>query len=93
MSRHKVLCVQRSNRSNPDEKIEFIGGLNANGTRWKVSQSRAIEAIESGKWEFYVQVNGNVADVIIATNNGNKYIKTKIDDLETNNLLSLPECP
>ncbi len=93
MSRHKVRCIQKSNRHEIHNIIEFIGGLNSNGTNWKVSQKRAIQGMESGKWEFYVEIDGKIANVIIATNNGLKYIKTESDNLESNNLLNLPNCP
>lgn len=93
MSRHRVLCIQKSNNSEIHNIIEFIGGLNSDGTRWKVSQSRAIDGIESGKWEFFVEFNNKVVNVIVATNNGNKYLKTENDGFELNNLLSLPDCP
>lgn len=93
MSRHRVFCKQLSNLHQYYNKIEFIGGINADGSRWKVSQSRAIEGIESGKWEFYVQFNNELVDVIVASNNGVKYLKTKSDGIEPNNLLNLPSCP
>lgn len=90
---YQVLCVDKSDRPNPHEKIRRIGGLNANGTRWSLLQKRAIQGIESGEWQFYVLQNGSRADVIVASRNGNKYIKTKADGEQPNNLLSLPECP
>jgi hypothetical protein len=31
--------------------------------------------------------------VIVAVHNGHKYIKTKADGIQPDNLLSLPECP
>ena len=93
MDRHEIKCINKSNRFNPHERIEFIGGLNSNGTRWRITQAMAIEGIESGKWGFYVRLNNILVDVIISTHNGNKYLKTKNDGLEINNLLSLPECP
>ena len=92
MDKIEIKCIHKSNRFNPHERILNIGGLNPNGTRWKVSQERAIQGIEQGKWHFYVRSGSNIVDVIIAIHNGNKYIKTTNDGIEPNNLLSLPEC-
>jgi hypothetical protein len=92
MSRHRVHCKQLSNLHQEYNKIEFIGGINSDGTRWKVHQSRAIEGIESGKWEFYVLFNLTEVDLIVSSINGVKYLKTKNDGIEPNNLLNLPDC-
>lgn len=92
MDRHEIKCINKSNRFNPHERIDSIGGLNPNGTRWRISLERAIEGIESGKWSFYVNANGAFINVIISVHNGRKYLKTVNDGLEPNNLLSLPEC-
>ncbi|MGB2781434.1 MAG: DUF3892 domain-containing protein [Phycisphaerae bacterium] len=93
-SEHEVLCINKSDRDNPHERITHIGGKNANGTRWQLSQQDAIQGIEEGKWTFYVTKNGKTVRVIVAVSRyGHKYLKTEADGEQPNNLLSLPECP
>lgn len=93
-SRHEVLCINKSDRYNPHERITHIGGLNGDRTRWKITQKSAIEGIESGQWTFYVNKGGRTVNVIVAVSAwGNKYIKTEADGEQPDNLLSLVECP
>lgn len=92
-SNHEIKCINKSDRMNPHERITHVGGQNADGTSWKLTQARAIEGIESGTWSFYVNRGGRVANVIVATSRyGNKYIKTVADGESPDNLLSLYEC-
>lgn len=93
MSRHEVKCINKSHKESSNGNIQSIGGLNSNGTRWRITQERAIEGIESGKWEFYVNNNGHEVNVIVLSQNGRKFLKTKNDGFESNNLSNLPECP
>ena len=91
---HRIDCIEKSDRNDPTDAIDAIGGLNADGSRWKVSQARAIKGIKSGEWSFYVETHGRRTNVIVATSRyGNEYIRTEADDYEPNNLLSLGSCP
>ena len=90
---NQVRCINKSDRDNPYERIEAIGGVNSDGKNWKLTQQEAIQSIETGKYSFYVQMGGKPVDVIVAKSRyGNKYIKTEADGDEPNNLLSLMEC-
>lgn len=93
-SSHEILCINKNDRQNPQERITHIGGINPSLTRWKLSLDEAIRSIEKGEYSFYVNRGGQRVDVIISTSkSGRKYLKTRNDGEEPNNLLSLPECP
>jgi len=90
----EVKCINKSNRFDPHERIINIGGVNPDGTHWKLSQADAIAGIESGKWSLYVARGLHVVRVVVATSRfGYKYLKTEADGEQPDNLLSLPECP
>lgn len=91
----KISCIVKTDRLNPHERIQSVGGVNPDGTRWKLNEDKAISYIEDGTYEFYVErPAGQRVGVIIATSPwGNKYLKTIADGEHPNNLLSLPTCP
>lgn len=90
----QISCINKIPRNDPYNRITHVGGINPNGTRWKLTLAEAISGIKSGKWRFFVMVNGRKVWVVIARSAaGNEYLKTEADGDEPNNLLSLPECP
>ncbi len=90
--RVEIKCVNKTDRTNPHERIHSVGGVH-NGKPWKLSLDKAIAGIESGQWAFWTQGGGKVAEVIIATHLGHKYLKTTADGVHPDNLLALQECP
>ncbi len=90
----RISCIQRTYRKEVYERIQFIGGLDAAGSIWQLSQLEAVEAIEAGKWRFWVGVAGkNVWVTVAVDHHGNKYLKAEGDGEEPTRLLDLPDCP
>lgn len=92
MASHEIKCVNKTDRYNPHERIQNVGGIRASGVTFKITQPACIAEIERGE-QFFVHRAGRTVNVVIATNNGNKYIKTEADAVQPDNLLALPECP
>ena len=41
----EIRCVNKSDSLNPHDRIINVGGVNADHTRWKLSQTEAIHCI------------------------------------------------
>lgn len=91
-SRHRVSCV-KPDGNDLYSRIDGIGGVNGDGTRWYLDEDKAIAGMDSGKWEFFVSVNNREVEVIVAERNGRRYLKTEADGYSENNLSKLPTCP
>jgi len=91
-TRHQVQCVNKTDRQSAHERIRRIGGRNSDSTAWRLTEDEAIQGIEQGKWQFFVHVGNHTVDVIVASREGRKYLKTTADGERPDNLLSLPEC-
>jgi len=79
---------------NHDRRIRRVGGFNRDGTRWLVTEAQAIAAIETGRWDLYVEAEGRELPLVVTVSRyGVKYLKTPADPLHPERLLALPECP
>jgi hypothetical protein len=84
----QITCITKSNRFNPHERITHVGGVN-----WYWTQQQAIQAIDADQWRFFINQGGQSVEVIVETSRyGHRYLKTKADGEQPNNLLSLAEC-
>jgi hypothetical protein len=89
----RIRCINKREHKNPHERITHVGGMNSDGSRWKQTEDKTIQEIEDKSWAYYTDEGGKRADVIVATHNLRKYLKTTADGYAPDNLLSLPECP
>lgn len=91
MRRFRIFSVNRSNSHILYEIIMSIGGINSNGTFWKISQSTAVDGILNGKWKFFIINDGVEIEVIVGNSNNRYYLKTVLDYEIPSALLKLPE--
>jgi hypothetical protein len=91
-TRVEIRCINKSDHDDPHDRILNVGGVNADGTRWKLSQTEAIHSIVNDTYLFYVKRGGKIVYVVIASHSGWKYLKTTADGDQPDHLLSLPEC-
>lgn len=91
----QIDSIHKDDRYNPYERILYVcgGGRSLlDVPRWSKSQQQVIAEIDSGI-AYWVSAGLLRVDVEVARSPyGNKYIKTKADPHEPNNLLNLPEC-
>jgi hypothetical protein len=92
--RHQITCINKPHRDSPVEHIIHVGGPHP----WKLTVEEVMRRIEStgtDHEDFFVRVSGAEANVIVipATAHKRKHIRTTRDATQTDNLLSLPECP
>lgn len=91
---HQVHCHKPDN-ADVDRRIQGIGGVNPDGTRWYLTIDQAIADITSKKYAFYVEVQRRRVEVVVKRHPTTQrlYLTTEGDGFPPNNLLSLPVCP
>ena len=90
----RIHCINKTDRTSADDRIHHVGGINADGSRWKMSEDEAIAAIKDGRWTFWTTCNGRNARVVIAKHGQSReFLKTEMDADQPDTLLALPECP
>ena len=48
MTEHQILCIKKTGRMGPDDRIEFVGTQIDDGTMRHMSQSEAVTALRNG---------------------------------------------
>jgi hypothetical protein len=88
----QIICITKHNRYSSHEAIERVGGVRANGEAFNITREECADDILSQKTSYEVQVGKNRTPVLAYTKGAGKYLMTKSDQTDTDNLLSLPEC-
>ncbi len=89
-----IRCVVKTDRTSAHERMHSVGGVKPDGSRWIMTQDKAISYIQDGTYVFYIENTGGLrVDVIVATNAYGNYLKTVADGEQPGKLLSLPTCP
>lgn len=91
-----VICINKHPyHSDPHTRIQYIG-TNESATatqytkKWTVPQ--VIAAIRTGDAFYCTDKRGDRVKLVVATHNGNEYVKTENDGIQPDNLLAKPEC-
>jgi Protein of unknown function (DUF3892) len=91
MSRFRVACTQKQEKH---EHVLSLGCYGPGNTYHNFTEAEVIGRIESGADTFYSdRPDGHVAEIIVETRDGERYLKTEPDGERPNNLDWLPDCP
>ena len=88
--RRAISFISRAYSHDPHERIDTIGGINSDRSRWRLSQAAAIDAIEAGTDEFFVGTSSRAVKVVVLTHRGQKFLQTEREETHPDELLSLP---
>jgi len=92
----RITCINKANgyHENPYVAIENLGWINEqNGETGKSSRVTMYDWIVNKGGTAYVMAGGAKAELIgMISPHGTKYVKTRADSTDRDNLLKLPEC-
>jgi hypothetical protein len=89
----KVKWVDKSDQSDPHQRIRCIGG-DSRELQWKHTEAQAIESIERGLFAYYVEKDARALKLDVGlTADGKKYLTIQAGGRHPQPLLDLPECP
>jgi hypothetical protein len=89
--RYRVTCTTKLEKH---EHIVSLGCYTPEGKYQTLTETEAIARLEGGSDTFYSErPDGHVAEIVVETREGEKYLKTKPDGERPNNLDWLPDCP
>ncbi|WP_111672753.1 DUF3892 domain-containing protein [Algoriphagus litoralis] len=88
--KYQILCSRKAIDKGVTV-ITHIGGRNPLGEVWSLKVEEVIEGIQSGKWEFFMNLGRNSYPVILSEAVSGKILTTI--EIDKNLLFELPDCP
>ena len=88
--RRAITFVNHAYSHDPRERIEMIGGVNSDKTRWSLSQTAAMALIEAGTDEFFVGPKESAVKIVVVTHKDQKYLQSEREKTHPDDLMSLP---
>ena len=90
--RAEITCIAQNGRHSTYERVTHVGG--ATPKPWTLTIKEAIKLVDSGKWRFFVMIEGvEVKIEALTSRTGCRYLKTANDRNEPHEFLTLPACP
>lgn len=89
---HQVLFVRRNITNETVPTITHIGGRLSEGAEWTIPTAEAINGIQSGRFEFYIQNDQDQVERIVVGKHRRlgTYLKSEHDKGYPERLLQLP---
>lgn len=95
MSEVEITCINKDggNHLNRYEGVTHYGWRDGTGKTGRSDRQGMVDWIESGNTAYVRGSGTKVYCMVVTSPRGTKFLQTYADGKETNNLLSLGECP